>query len=532
MMGSMMRRAAISSGNSGPQLYGSARANEFMRDLSTGADSLDLVIIGDSNTGSAVSGFYGYHNGFSQALHESGYPCYGLPIYPAMTQWSPASYALGGWNASAFLYSPTGNLTSGNLNGGSTAYSGWTAGSVSNVTISQASPGVVTLANHGLTQGEPVFFSTSGSLPTGLTSGTTYYVASVLSSSTFTVALSTGGTAINTTSAGSGTHRLQTCPWVQYGSVTATPPAKQDWAYIASGSYSQNFNAVEMSTAHPLNSTSLTLWHRVRYGTFTASGGSFQARARAYDGGPVYASGSVQSTQGAANSFGTYEYSFSVTSPTEYMHASWSGGAGGAVGPCAIYSHTIYCKRKGWSVTSHGYQAGYDSTRIGNVVTRIGQTALKLQLQELYERQVSAGGSGRVLLVVHSGINGADTPTSWTEAHSAIWNEYRTAWSALGYSLDNLAMLSFVGVQRNSADTSNGSANLASVRARAKEWSYSLPNLTVVDMPSVITYSELIGPPYLYQTGTTGDVHLSGGTGSTTDGYREVAERIILALIA
>jgi hypothetical protein len=532
----------------GPSIYGNLRPSRFVKDLASGVDSLDIVVIGDSNTGSAQSGMWGYHNGFSQAMFELGWSCYGLPIYPAMTSWSPSSYSLGGWNASAFLYSPTGNLASGNVSGGSTSYSVWTPGKVATVTISQASPGVVTYAAHGLTAGAPLFFSTTGSLPTGLTAGTTYYVASVLGADTFTVASTPTGSAINTTGAGSGTHTIQTCPWIRYGSSSATPPAKDDWAYIASGSYSQNFNALEMAVDHPLNNTALTLWHRVRYGTFTASGGSFQARARAYDGGPVYASGSVQSTQGAAYSFGTYEYSFSVTTPTEYMHASWSGGAGGAVGPCAIHSHTIYCKRKGWSVTSHGYLAGYDSASINQVASSIGSTLLQTHLQELRERQIAAGGTGRVLLITHSGINGNETASAWTSCHTSIWNTYKSAWAALGYPASDLAIVSFVGVPSNAADNSNtgSGGNLIAVRTAANLLPQANPDMTVIDVKKLMPYTRALsgignGRSYYQRTnnlpnaGSDITVHLSGGiyTGSTrdtSDGYTVMAHEILSML--
>lgn len=43
------------------------------------------------------------------------------------------------------------------------------------VTTTIADPGVVTLASHGLAAGDPVTFSTTGALPTGITAGTTYY---------------------------------------------------------------------------------------------------------------------------------------------------------------------------------------------------------------------------------------------------------------------------------------------------------------------------------------------------------------------
>jgi hypothetical protein len=76
------------------------------------------------------------------------------------------------------------------------------------VTISNASPAVVTLASHGFAANDPVVFSTTGTLPTGLTAGTKYFVKTVLSANTFTVSATAGGAAINTSSAGSGTHSV------------------------------------------------------------------------------------------------------------------------------------------------------------------------------------------------------------------------------------------------------------------------------------------------------------------------------------
>lgn len=77
----------------------------------------------------------------------------------------------------------------------------------SNVTISNASPAVVSWTNHGLSSGAGVVFSTTGALPTGLTAGTTYFVISAgLTASAFEVSATVGGSAINTSGAGSGTH--------------------------------------------------------------------------------------------------------------------------------------------------------------------------------------------------------------------------------------------------------------------------------------------------------------------------------------
>lgn len=75
----------------------------------------------------------------------------------------------------------------------------------STVTITIAAPGVVTWTGHGLSAGDPIRFTTSGTLPTGLAINTTYYVKQVLSANTFTVSLTVGGAAITTSGTQSGT---------------------------------------------------------------------------------------------------------------------------------------------------------------------------------------------------------------------------------------------------------------------------------------------------------------------------------------
>ena len=81
------------------------------------------------------------------------------------------------------------------------------------VSISVAAPGVVTWANHGLLAGQPVIFTTTGALPTGLIAGTVYYViAAGLTANTFSVAATPGGAGVGTTLAGSGVHTATAPP--------------------------------------------------------------------------------------------------------------------------------------------------------------------------------------------------------------------------------------------------------------------------------------------------------------------------------
>lgn len=78
-------------------------------------------------------------------------------------------------------------------------------GASSTVTISYASPAIVGWVLHGLAEGTAVTLSTTGSLPAGLATATTYYVRNP-TTNTFQLAATLGGAVINTSSAGSGTH--------------------------------------------------------------------------------------------------------------------------------------------------------------------------------------------------------------------------------------------------------------------------------------------------------------------------------------
>ena len=75
------------------------------------------------------------------------------------------------------------------------------------VTVSIANPAVFTLGGHGLVVGDMVRLTTTGSLPTGLSAGATYYVVSA-TSSTFQLSSTPRGPPIATSGTQSGTHTL------------------------------------------------------------------------------------------------------------------------------------------------------------------------------------------------------------------------------------------------------------------------------------------------------------------------------------
>lgn len=101
------------------------------------------------------------------------------------------------------------------------------------VSISIASPAVVTWSGPGVSINTPIQFFSSGTLPTGIVVGKTYFVKSAVSSSSFTISATLGGPAVDTTGTQTG---QQTGAVVQWNQRVATI---EELGY-------QNLNAVSL----------------------------------------------------------------------------------------------------------------------------------------------------------------------------------------------------------------------------------------------------------------------------------------------
>lgn len=73
------------------------------------------------------------------------------------------------------------------------------------ITITIASPAVVTHTGHGMPDGNMVAYTTTGTLPTGIVATTAYY-AKYIDDNTYNLAATRGGASINTSGSQAGVH--------------------------------------------------------------------------------------------------------------------------------------------------------------------------------------------------------------------------------------------------------------------------------------------------------------------------------------
>jgi hypothetical protein len=105
-----------------------------------------------------------------------------------------------------------------------------------------AATDVITSAAHGRQDGDKVHVASSGTLPAPLSAGTTYFVRDA-TTNTFKLALSSGGSAIDLTDTGSGTHT-----WYKNTPATVTVRFGQlDTASLTEGDYEGELTMVDDS---------------------------------------------------------------------------------------------------------------------------------------------------------------------------------------------------------------------------------------------------------------------------------------------
>ena len=169
------------------------------------------------------------------------------------------------------------------------------------VTLTVASPCVVTDTGHKFADGQPIVLTTTGALPTGLTSGAVVFVKTPVAGTSYNLALTAGGSAINTTGTQSGVHTRTAVVYEQrvFASVesklfnatfaTLTRPANVT-AYSANDSISDNATAASVTAlaataASNANNDPLCITELIVDTTDTGLAAGVQIRAYLFNSG-------------------------------------------------------------------------------------------------------------------------------------------------------------------------------------------------------------------------------------------------------
>lgn len=318
-------------------------------------------------------------------------------------------------------------------------------------------------------------------------------------------------------------HSIVGSYWDNGGGTLRTWSAALDWNYIASGTDQQASNYTQVSSSSPLDPAA-ALKYRVGYVKFPSGSGQFFLNC--YTPSPS----AVVTSTGFSTSGGTYDLNIATLSvaanPARNIntrftkYSAFYGAQYGVDGPVGFVFESIYRERKGFAVNVLHYHGGTKTSDISSAISS-GLAGVKTYLNELRQRQIAAGGTGRVLVFANSGINDANAAQLGayaTNANSLI-GSLTKAWAELGFPQSDLAFVISVTHPTQSDD-----ANLTSGRRLGKSSVAFGPGgqVTFVDLNQMASYTYLNGAGFYDGGGTS---HL------TAAGYAAVGNIMVPALL-
>lgn len=471
-------------------VVGSKVAGEFFRTAVKGNDYVDVITIGDSNTGYKSSAATAYSYGWTGALHRTLGGLMGIPMY-----------------ASAVI---PGALDEG----------------AGNELVRGDTTGV-----HPLGTGIQCHWtSTSQSGETGAVGPLSRLQFKAGQSDANAVALKTNlGYTAASDSLGGQLPRFTGFPW-----DAAFLPA--DSTYTSGATK----NLIRMNTYCPLltGQSNAPLQYRCVYGKFASGSGQFRPAAWSNFVGqqaPAY----VPTSGGSAgNWYGTTKFNF--TGPTvangvasNYMIAGWDNFNQGSpvAGPFACLWHSVMRTNVvGYAVNNYIYHGGAQSVHLYNR-TNTNAGILDSYLKEVYDRQTEVNGSGNTVVWINVGINGPDTSTTWPQNIGLTVDKMIERWTAVGNDPSKLAFVLSVSHPTSTVATWDSARADVATAANAYAAANVAKQVTVVDIAQYYTANELladnIGGGTLYDAG--GQAHLSSVVGER-NGYDAVCASMLSAL--
>lgn len=412
-------------------VYGSTLASTFIRDAVSGADSIDILTIGDSNMGYEDSG---YSAGFRYALSMHGVNQYATCLAPFADS-STGNNRVGGNFTEYFQFKWCGVNDYGGTSG-----TGKIANLAAAVTASDAAAIALSTA---------VGASNFGNLKPNAFTYDAMFIRLGASAPTYS------------TSGGNGP------------------------ALVCSAGNAFAVGAGAGATA---------LRYRVVYGTFATGAGQFKLQVVRGVNTVVARSASAITTNtgtvgiASGNSAATLDFTCpEVSDDTVSFACNVDGYTSGTVadypvGPCAMFWHSLaFQTAKGFAVTNFSYYSGRNTQDLAADISS-NSVLLRATLKELRQRQIASGGSGRVMVYFNSGINDGATSATYTTHLSTFVTAVKAAWSAESFPANDLAILiTSTHPTPNSIGGEAWFANRPGFNSAAQSWVVGQTNVTYAD---------------------------------------------------
>jgi hypothetical protein len=405
----------------GPKLYGSKTVSNWLKDVYNGLDSIDLLVIGDSNTGyGGQEANGGYVQGLGYALNANiPNKMYSTALFQSLTTGTIAGYR------------------------------------------AQNFPGNA-LPNYGYSAG--VEFGPS-ELTTNFNS---YRNAAEFEDGTDGIFSDTGGGAGGTL----------------------------NYSFLKAGATQTNTNVgLYVNGDSPLGPGN-TLTYRVLRGSIPNTGGTYNVRIRRSTSpftviktqtnisvrGSEYnwVTDSITITGDSSRSGLTLDFLWSIQSAVGILN----------VGPIAIAGQSVHANKKGWSVDALYYYGGSTIERFLYGFNMAGKETVATLLKEYRDKQIEAGGSGRVAILIQGGINESD----WTGSNQTEWLSYwqniiticKNAWATINAPSSDLQFC--VMFSHNDQPGLSTDSDFTERRNLLISLFKNNPEVCVIHLPSIVTF--------------------------------------------
>ncbi|NDC10752.1 MAG: hypothetical protein EBZ75_15720, partial [Oxalobacteraceae bacterium] len=284
------------------------------------------------------------------------------------------------------------------------------------------------------------------------------------------------------------------------------------------------------------------LAYRAVIGTFNGGSGQFKLRAANQSTlANLATSASYISTNTGSNGYANasqisalqLNFTSPSTTPTTLI-CSWDGlNSGNSVtGPFACLYHSVMVQSgKGFSSNTLMYQSGRTPTQIADQL-EYSDKLIDSFLKELRERQIAAGGTGRVLVTVNMGINDSTdvNGVNYIAAANRIISRITARWSTVGGGAGQLAFVFTVTHPTTSSGNANWNTNRPGIVSAVNAWANTAgSNTCTVDFGSAYS-SYRLNIETMYQTGN--QAHLNATTSAQNNGYDAVVGTIVSSLLA